>query len=70
MKKPKNESPIIHGQLRDDINYTGLIQAQANTPTFKDGPKKYKVVSVRKISGLRRGTGKTLKMIYKGTDRR
>lgn len=35
------EEIIYHGLLHDFINYKALIEAQANTPTFLDGPKEY-----------------------------
>ena len=35
------EEIIYHGLLHDFINYKALIEMQANTPTFLDGPKEY-----------------------------
>lgn len=39
------EQPVIHGTLIDSINIKGLIETQANQPTFLGTPKN--VVSVK-----------------------
>ena len=53
------------GTLISTTNYENLIKAQSITPVFKDGIKKYKIISSRKIGGLRKGTGKALKLTNK-----
>ncbi len=55
------EEIIYHGLLHDFINYKALIEAQANTPTFLDGPKEY----VPKIKKNYENKHKKLTLSYK-----
>ena len=54
----KYEQPVIHGTLIDSINVKGLIETQANQPTFLGSPKK--VISVKSKT---KGNVKTLRKV-------